>query len=128
MVKTSRFDFLISQNEKQTNKRKASISWRLDSRDIYLDKRLNWTDKILLIEIESLDNERGCFASNDYFAEFLGVSKTTISISVSKLKELGFVEQVSFDGRTRILKADFKDSKGQSLSKLKGRVEENLTG
>lgn len=108
------------RNKQTSEKRQFLGVWI--PRDIYLDKRLNWTDKILLIEIESLDNERGCFASNDYFADFLGVSKTTISISVSKLKELGFVEQVSFDGRTRILKADFKDSDMQSLSKLKGRV------
>ena len=43
-------------------------------REIYLNKNLNWTDKILFVEINSLDNERGCFASNDYFAEFLSVS------------------------------------------------------
>lgn len=96
-------------------------------REIYLNKKLSWTDKILLIEIESLDNERGCFASNDYFAEFLGVTKTTISTSVSKLKKLGYIEQVSFDGRTRILKADFKKMEMQSLKKLKSRRTENLT-
>ena len=96
-------------------------------REIYLNKKLSWTDKILLIEIESLDNERGCFASNDYFAEFLGVTKTTISTSVSKLKKLGYIEQVSFDGRTRILKADFKKMDMQSLKKLKSRHTENLT-
>ena len=95
-------------------------------REIYLNKKLSWTDKILLVEINSLDNEKGCFASNDYFAEFLSVTKTTISISISKLKKLGFVKQVSFDGRTRVLKADFKDSKIQTLRKLKGRPQENL--
>ena len=96
-------------------------------REIYLNKNLSWTDKILVVEIHSLDNERGCFASNDYFAEFLGVTKTTISTSVSKLKKLGFIEQVSFDGRTRILKAVFKNSNSQSLNKFKSRHTENLT-
>ena len=95
-------------------------------REIYLNKNLSWTDKILVVEIHSLDNERGCFASNDYFAEFLGVTKTTISTSVSKLKKLGFIEQVSFDGRTRILKAAIKNSNNQSLNKLKGSHKENL--
>lgn len=95
-------------------------------REIYLNKNLSWTDKILVVEIHSLDNERGCFASNDYFAEFLGVTKTTISTSVSKLKKLGFIEQVSFDGRTRILKAVFKNSNSQSLNKFKGSHKENL--
>jgi DNA-binding transcriptional regulator GbsR (MarR family) len=95
-------------------------------RDIYLNRDLSWTDKILLIEIESLDNERGCFASNDYFAKFLGVTNTTISQSISKLKKLGFVEQVSFDGRTRVLKADFKVCETQIVKKSKGRQTENL--
>ncbi len=95
-------------------------------KEIYLNKDLSWTDKILVIEINSLDNERGCFASNDYFAEFLGVTKTTISTSISKLKKLGFIEQISFDGRTRILKAAFNNSQKQPIRKLKGSLQENL--
>ena len=95
-------------------------------REIYLNQDLSWTDKILVIEINSLDNERGCFASNDYFAEFLGVTKTTISTSISKLKKLGFIEQISFDGRTRILKAAFNSSEKQPIRKLKGSLQENL--
>tara|TARA_R110001583_G_scaffold103537_1_gene250804 strand:- start:18402 stop:19094 length:693 start_codon:yes stop_codon:yes gene_type:complete len=95
-------------------------------REIYLNKELNWTDKILVVEINSLDNERGCFASNDYFAEFLSVSTTTISTSISKLKSLGLIEQVSFDGRTRILKAAFKQIKNPPLNKVKGSRKENL--
>ncbi len=73
-------------------------------KEIYLNKGLNWTDKILLIEITSLDGEKGCFASNAHFAEFLGVKETAISKSISKLKKLGFIHQSSFDGRKRILK------------------------
>lgn len=95
-------------------------------KEIYLNNDLSWTDKILVIEILSLDNERGCFASNNYFAEFLGVTKTTISTSISKLKELGFIEQISFDGRTRILKAAYKKIEKQHIRKFKGSIQENL--
>ena len=95
-------------------------------RDIYLNNELNWTDKILVVEINSLDNERGCFASNDYFAEFLSVSTTTISTSISKLKNLGLIEQVSFDGRTRILKAAIKQIENPPLTKFKSSRKENL--
>ena len=95
-------------------------------RDIYLNPKLTWTEKILLVEINSLDNEQGCFASNEYFAEFLSCTTTTISTSISKLKKLGLVHQVSFDGRTRVLKADFKEFEKQSLKKFKGRGKENL--
>lgn len=108
----------------ENNKRQFLGIWI--PREIYLNTDLTWTDKILLVEIKSLDNDKGCFASNDYFAEFLGCTTTTISTSISKLKKLNFIKQVSFDGRTRILKADFKIPTMQTLNKFKGRVKENL--
>ena len=110
---------------KQTNDNRQFLGIWIP-KDIYLNKDLSWTDKILVIEILSLDNERGCFASNDYFAEFLGVTKTTISTSISKLKDLGFIEQISFNGRTRILKAVYKKIENLPTRKLKGRLQENL--
>tara|TARA_R100001163_G_C5066916_1_gene205631 strand:+ start:2096 stop:2746 length:651 start_codon:yes stop_codon:yes gene_type:complete len=98
-------------------------------KNIYLNKNLSWSEKILLVEIESLDNEDGCFASNDYFADFLGVTKTTVSISISKLKKLNFVKQVSFDGRKRVLKvvdSEFKKTQSQGLTHSNGSTLENL--
>ena len=98
-------------------------------KNVYLNKQLSWSEKILLVEIESLDNENGCFASNDYFADFLDVTKTTVSVAISKLKKLGFVEQVSFDGRKRVLKvinAEFKKTERQSVEKPKRSIQENL--
>lgn len=32
-------------------------------------------EKLFLVEIDSLDNEKGCFASNKHFSEFFGLSK-----------------------------------------------------
>tara|TARA_R100001443_G_scaffold115293_2_gene132729 strand:- start:218 stop:1348 length:1131 start_codon:yes stop_codon:yes gene_type:complete len=110
---------------KQTNEKRQFLGIWIP-RDIYLNKKLSWTDKILLVEIESLDNERGCFASNDYFAEFLSCTTTTISTSISKLKKLGYVKQISFDGRTRVLKAEFKKVEKQTLKKVKSRQPEIL--
>lgn len=75
-------------------------------KNIYLNQNLSWTEKILLIEIDNLDNDRGCFASNKHFAKFLNVKENTVSIYIKHLKELGFVEQISFDGRTRVLKVN----------------------
>ena len=73
-------------------------------KEIFLNKDLNWTEKILLIEINNLDDGHGCLASNDYFAEFLGIHKMNISKAISNLKKLGYIYQESFDGRTRILR------------------------
>jgi len=99
-------------------------------KEIYLDKKLSWTEKILLIEINSLDTEKGCFASNRYFASFIGVSETQISVCISTLKKRGYIYQERFDGRYRILRSnlriDFKKTSRQTLRKLKGRLKENL--
>ena len=77
-------------------------------KEIYLDDNLNWTEKILLIEIDSLDNEEGCYASNEYFADFLGKSKRHIRRSLKTLKENCYIRQENFDGRKRILRSNLK--------------------
>lgn len=73
-------------------------------KEIWLNKELDMIEKALLIEIDSLDNEFHCIASNEYFAEFLGVSESKITRSIKKLKELGYIEEVGFDGRVRKLR------------------------
>jgi DNA-binding transcriptional ArsR family regulator len=73
---------------------------------VWLDKRLNALDKVILVEIDSLDVEgQGCWASNDYLAEFCQCKARTVSRTITKLKELGYIEQTSFDGRHRILRS-----------------------
>lgn len=75
-------------------------------RDVWLDKRLNALEKVILTEIDSLDNgERGCYASNKYLAEFCQCSETKVSTAVSKLVKLGYLRVQSFDGRQRTLKS-----------------------
>lgn len=73
---------------------------------IYLNKDLSWSEKILIIEIDSLDNteEKGCFASNKYLAEFIGISESAMANMISKLKSKEFIYQVFFDGRNRGLR------------------------
>lgn len=77
-------------------------------KEIYLNKSLNWNEKILLIEIDSLDNAQGCFSSNKHFAEFLGVTERAVTGMIAKLKELGYISQSSFDGRRRVLHSNVK--------------------
>ena len=92
------------------------------SKEVWLDTRLNALEKIILTEIDSLDNERGCWASNKYIAEFCQCSETKVSTAISKLIKLDYLYIQSFDGRQRILKSrlsnferqDFKKSKADS--------------
>ena len=76
-------------------------------KEVYLDKRLTALDKIILIEIDSLDNgdENGCFASNEYLAEFCQCSIPKVTKSISKLKQLGYVKVIRSDGRKRYLRS-----------------------
>ena len=60
-------------------------------KEIWLSDKLSLMEKVLFVEIHSLDNERGCFASNRYFAEFFGVSDRQIRTHIGTLKRHGFV-------------------------------------
>ena len=93
-------------------------------RNVYLNGDLTWIEKILLVEIDSLDKgEKGCFASNDYFSEFLGVSKTHISKSIKHLIDLKFLRLQSFNGRVRILKSVLNSTSKQHVTKVQSSVE-----
>ena len=59
---------------------------------IWLDENLNITEKCLLAEIDSLSHINGCFASNQHFAEFLGLSKERARKLISQLKDKGYLE------------------------------------
>ena len=72
-------------------------------KSIWLDKSLSATEKIILAEIDSLGNGKGCCKSNSYFAEFCQCSEKTVSRAIAKLIQLGYVTRKSFDGRNRVL-------------------------
>lgn len=87
---------------------------------IWLDKRLNALDKIILVEIDSLDaTEEGCYASNKYLADFCQCTETKISTSIKKLVEIGYIKITSFDGRKRYIKSRLKEIERQTLKNLK---------
>lgn len=92
-------------------------------KEVYLDTRLTALEKIILVEIDSLDNgEDGCFASNEYLAEFCQCTNVKVSTSVSKLVELGYLDKVGFDGRRRILKSRLKLSLRQTQTNFKAEI------
>jgi hypothetical protein len=60
-------------------------------KEIWLSDQLSLMERVLFVEIHSLDNEDGCYASNRYFAEFFGVSPRQIATYVASLKDKGFI-------------------------------------
>lgn len=93
-------------------------------KEIWLDKRLNALEKVILTEIDSLDSEeKGCYASNQYLAEFCQCSETKVSTAIKKLIELGYIYVKSFDGRIRILKSRLSKFERQDLKNLKTDIK-----
>lgn len=82
---------------------------------VWLDARLSALDKIILTEIDSLDQgESGCFASNKYIADFCQCSETKVSTAISKLIKIGYLTVQRFDGRQRILKSSLSEFERQA--------------
>lgn len=61
-------------------------------REIWLASELTLLEKIFLVEIDSLDNEQNCYASNAYFAEFFGISKGRCTQIIKSLEAKGFIQ------------------------------------
>lgn len=93
-------------------------------KEIWLDKRLNALEKVIYTEIDSLDNgENGCFASNEYLANFCQCSQRKISEAISKLIELDYIELKSFDGRQRVLRSRVAKSARQNNKKCEADTQ-----
>jgi hypothetical protein len=85
---------------------------------IWLNKDLNLIEKCFLVEIDSLDNSDGCFASNGYFAEFFGISKSRCSQIIKSIESKKLISiQYHYEGKQiikrvlRILKGGIKNIK-----------------
>jgi uncharacterized phage protein (TIGR02220 family) len=61
-------------------------------KEIWESKDISMQEKVFLAEIHSLDNDNGCIASNAYFAEFFGLSKSSVSRVVSSLSKKGLID------------------------------------
>ena len=61
-------------------------------RELWLTKNLKPMEKFFLLEIESLDGENGCFASNAHFSDLFDVSKGRCTQIIKKLESNGWVK------------------------------------
>lgn len=107
-------------------------------KDIYLNKEVKWIAKILFLEIHSFTaNGDECFMSNEYISEFLGVSMRQVTRIIKMLKDVGWIEETSFDGRKRYLrslmkisfdtgKAELTDTSNQHGQKCRGSIDKNV--
>jgi len=80
-------------------------------KDIWLNPDLSIIEKVLLVEIDSLDNsDKGCFASNEYLAKFVQLSEGRLANIICDLKKRNLLIQVFSDGRNRGLRINKSES------------------
>lgn len=68
------------------------FKWVWISREIWLSTELTLQEKVFFVEIDSLDNENGCYANNEYFAKFFGLSKSRVSEVINSLEKKWFIK------------------------------------
>jgi hypothetical protein len=67
---------------------------------------LSWSEKILLLEIDSFTSQgKDCFISDEYIAEMLKISVRSAATMVSNLIHKGYIKKTRFDGRKRYLES-----------------------
>lgn len=60
--------------------------------EYWLDPNLTMMEIMFITEIDSLDRGEGCFASNNHFADFFGVTPGRASQIVKSLEKKGYIE------------------------------------
>ena len=88
----------VSDEIKKTNQ----IKVKRDFKGIWIPSTI-WTsldlsllEKVIIVEISSLDNADGCFATNSYFGKFFGLSNTRISQVISSLVDKDWIKSTLF--------------------------------
>ena len=102
-------------------------------KDIWLNKELTMIEKVILTEIDSLDNENHCVASNEYFAEFCNCGVATVTRAIKHLKDLHYVREVAYDGRHRklslikMISQTNQNDESASSKRLTNNIDNNTT-
>jgi hypothetical protein len=69
---------------------------------LWLEEDLSKQEVLFLSEIDSLDNDDGCYASNDYFAKFFRLSTARVKKIIQILVKKGYIERsFVYHGKTR---------------------------
>jgi DNA-binding MarR family transcriptional regulator len=94
---------------------------------VWLSKDLTLQEKVFLVEIDSLDNNGGCYASNAYFGKFFGLSTTRVSLVIKSLIDKGYVTSniKQEEGNKRLLNTSLTKVKNPIQQKLKHNNKDN---
>lgn len=103
----------------------------------WLDENLSIVEVTFMAEIESLDGDNGCYASNNHFAEFFGMTASRVSQIINSLSDRGYL-QISYEKNgkqvvSRLIRVVNKLNGGikktkSPIMKTKGGYLENCEG
>ena len=99
--------------------------------ELFENGTLSAKEVLLLAKIDGLSHtEKGCFASNEYLGKCINMSTNTARRCIRKLRDMGLVVDVDFDGRKRYLKTVWTDMidktvRRQGVQKRPGRVSKS---
>lgn len=97
-------------------------------KEIWLNKDLTIMEKLFFVEINSLDNDSGCFAGNAHFADFFNLSKTRVSLIIKSLIDKGMITSLIIykEGTKQILKRVLNICYRPSLTYVKEPIQQKL--
>jgi hypothetical protein len=73
------------------------------SKEIWINEKLTWMEKLFITEINALDNDDGCFASNDFFSKFFQITKQRCSQIIKSIESKGFIS-IEYDRNGKEIK------------------------
>tara|TARA_Y100001973_G_C5173850_1_gene320700 strand:+ start:776 stop:1588 length:813 start_codon:yes stop_codon:yes gene_type:complete len=91
-------------------------------------KRLEVNQTLMLYKIYMLDGDKGCFATNKYFADFFQISKRQVSTTISALVKKGFISlDYEYEDGTKSIKYRILRTRGRSVQYPHGIVTNTPT-
>lgn len=83
---------------------KTSSKWVSIPNSVLHTDQLSLIAKVLFVEISSLDDGFGCFATNKYFGAFLNIHPRRVTDHLASLKTNGFITMKLKNQNQRIIR------------------------
>lgn len=93
--------------------------------EVWLDEDLKKMEMLLYVEIDSLSSDKkGCYASNQHFAKFLGISTSRVSQLIKKLVEKKYITFQLFykKGTKRVVRREIHPIKRYSMTNKNSEI------
>lgn len=91
---------------------------------LYQSKKITIQEALMLSLIKALDNEKGCFATNKYFADNLPIEVDRVKEIIRSLVKKGYVKSQMINNNTRRILNVVTDKASETLEEVKGAVKE----